>query len=71
MTAIVTLRFPDQDAHSSERDEIKTYGDLIEISVNPATGFLMISTESGDYSFDPAIWKSFVVSRDPQDSPRP
>lgn len=68
MIAIVTLRFPDSFALSSERDEIKTYADLLQISVNPETGFLMIGTKAGDFTFDPAIWKSFVVSRDPEDT---
>lgn len=63
----MTLRFPDPNAHSQERDEVKTYSEVTQIYVQPDTGFLVIITRAGDFSFDPSIWKSFIVSRDPED----
>jgi hypothetical protein len=69
LNAIVTLRFPDPTTPKSEREEVRTYSDVICVTIQPATNFLVIQTQNGDFTFDPNIWQTFVVSKDAEDTP--
>lgn len=62
LVVIVTLRFQDTGISPDARDEIKTFERVTCLDVNEETGFLTVETEAGDFTFDPKIWHSFVVT---------